>query len=64
MGIINVKLPGLWCHKWRPIVFTLVVYDFGVQYVGQEHAHHLIQEIGEHYEHTINWTGSNYCGLD
>ena len=26
--------PGLWNHKWRPIIFTLVVDDFGVEYVG------------------------------
>jgi hypothetical protein len=30
--------PGLWRHIWRPIQFTLVVDDFGVKYVGKEHA--------------------------
>ena len=24
--------PGLWRHKWRPIIFVLIVGDFGVQY--------------------------------
>ena len=33
--------PGLWRHKWRPIQFCLVVYDFGVEYVGKQHAEHL-----------------------
>ena len=28
----------LWTHEWRPICFTLVVEDFGVNYVGKEHA--------------------------
>ena len=26
--------PGLWRHKWRPILYSLVVDDFGVKYVG------------------------------
>ena len=33
--------PGLWRHKWRPIQFCLVVDDFGVEYVGKQHADHL-----------------------
>ena len=32
---------GLWKHTSRPIQFALVVDDFGVQYVGKEHAQHL-----------------------
>jgi hypothetical protein len=32
--------PGLWRHVTHPIQFTLVVDDFGVQYVGEEYAHH------------------------
>jgi hypothetical protein len=37
--------PGLWRHLWRPILFSLVVYDFGISYVGKQHADHLIQVI-------------------
>ena len=33
--------PGLWRQKWRPIQFVLVVDDFGVEYVGKQHADHL-----------------------
>jgi hypothetical protein len=29
---------GLWTHDTRPISFSLVVDDFGVKYVGREHA--------------------------
>jgi hypothetical protein len=29
---------GLWTHDPRPISFSLVVDDFGVKYVGREHA--------------------------
>jgi hypothetical protein len=40
--------PGLWRHKWRPILFSLVVDDFGIKYVGREHVKHLIDVIEEH----------------
>jgi hypothetical protein len=33
---------GLWTHYTRPISFSLVVDDFGVKYVGREHAEHLM----------------------
>jgi hypothetical protein len=32
---------GLWTHDTCPISFSLVVDDFGVKYVGREHAEHL-----------------------
>ena len=42
----QIKLvPRLWKHDWRPIQFTLVVDDFGVKYVGEEHALHLKQTL-------------------
>lgn len=33
----SMLVPGLWRHKWRPITFSLVVEDFGVKYVGEDH---------------------------
>jgi hypothetical protein len=41
--------PGLWRHKWRSILFSLVVDDFGVKYVGREHVDHLIASVEPHY---------------
>ncbi len=41
--------PGLWCHKWRPISFVLIVDDFGIQFVSQRHADHLLQVLQQHY---------------
>ena len=35
--------PGLWQHVTKPVQFSLVVDDFGVKYVGEEHVHHLIK---------------------
>eukprot|EP00804_Cyclotella_cryptica_P011876 CCRYP_004378-RA/>CCRYP_004378-RA protein AED:0.44 eAED:0.39 QI:0/0/0/1/1/1/2/0/442 len=55
--------PGLWRHVTRPISFTLVVDDFGVKYVGQEHAEHLIHVLQENYMMSIDWDGKLYCGI-
>jgi hypothetical protein len=33
---------GLWIHDTRPVSFSLLVDDFGVKYVGREHADHLM----------------------
>ncbi len=56
-------VPGLWKHDTQPIQFTLVVNDFGVKYVGEEHAHHLKNTLEEHYKLTCNWTGTQYIGI-
>ena len=40
---------GLWTHTTRPIQFTLVVDDFRVKYVGEEHAEHLRSVLQESY---------------
>jgi hypothetical protein len=47
-GYYQSKLtPGSWKHEWRPISFTPVVIDFGVKYIGKEHAMHLIKMLKE-----------------
>lgn len=56
-------VPGLWTHETRPISFTLVVDDFGVKYVGKEHAMHLINILKQHYEISEDWTGTKYIGI-
>ncbi len=55
--------PGLFKHKTRPVTFSLIVDDFGVKYVGKEHAEHLIETLQSVYKITIDWTGTKYCGL-
>ena len=54
---------GLWKHVSRPISFTLVVNDFGIKYVGQDHAEHLINTIKNYYNVKMGWTGGLYCGI-
>jgi hypothetical protein len=55
--------PGLWQHKTRPITFTLVVDDFGVKYVGKQHAENLKSALEETYTLSTDWTGGLYCGI-
>ncbi len=40
-----------------------MVDDFGVKYVGEEHANHLKQALDEHYKLTCDWTGTRYIGI-
>jgi hypothetical protein len=51
---------GLWRHA---IQFILVVNDFGVKYIGKEHAQHLKNALKEHYKLTCNWTGKWYIWI-
>ena len=64
-GYIETRhTPGLWKHIWRPVQFTLVVDNFGVKYVGREHADHLceaIQKCG--YKIETDWKGNLYYGV-
>jgi hypothetical protein len=55
--------PGLFTHESRPISFCLVVDNFGIKYVGREHAQHLLDCLETQYTVTTDWTGSKYCGL-
>jgi hypothetical protein len=54
---------GLWTHDTRPISFSLVVDDFGIKYVGREHAEHLMACIKKNYNISSDWNGGAYCGL-
>ena len=57
------QTPGLWKHDRRPICFYLVVDDFGVEYVGEAHANHLIKALKKNYDISEDWKGLKYCGL-
>ncbi len=56
-------VPSLWKHDTRPIQFTLVVDDFGIKYIGKEHAQHLKNALEEHYKLTCDRTGKWYIGI-
>jgi len=55
--------PGLFTHEWHPVAFSLVVDDFGIKYIGKEHAQHLLTMLEEHYTISQDWTRSTYLGL-
>jgi hypothetical protein len=44
-------------------LFTLVVNDFRVKYIGKEHAMHLISILKQDYKISEDWTGSKYIGI-
>ena len=58
------QTPGLWHHKCQPVLFSLIVDDFGVEYVGKHHADHLINTLKENYEVTVNDKGEIYSGIN
>ena len=57
------RLQDFWKHYNRSISFTLIIDDFGVNYVGKENADHLINILKEHYEVAEDWEGTKYCGI-
>jgi hypothetical protein len=54
---------GLWTHDTCPISFSLVIDDFGVKYIGREHAEHLMACIKQKYNISNDWKGGAYCHL-
>ena len=52
---------GLWCHKWRLIIFPLVFNDFGVKYVSWDHAKHLVNTLLQYHTLKMDWAGTFYC---
>jgi hypothetical protein len=46
--------PGLWKHTARLVIFTLIIDDFRVKYIGREHAELLKNEY---------WKGALYCSI-
>ena len=56
-------VPGVWKHDWRPVQFTLIVDNFGIKYVGEEHALHLKQRLENDYSEITEWEGKWYIGI-
>ena len=42
---------------------SLVIYDFGVKYVGKNNSDHLIAALRELYTVSTDWKGTLFCGL-
>ena len=56
-------VPCFWTHDWRSVHFPLVVDNFGVKYVSEEHAIHLKNTIEENYTVTTEWYGKLSIGI-
>ena len=54
---------SLWTHETQPIVFSLVVDNFGVRCVNKANAEHLMSVLNEHYEVTEDLKGERYIGM-
>ncbi len=56
--------PGLWCHKWRPIQFCLIIDNFGGEYVGLEHFTYLLDILKKFHGVQYNMAGDKFAGMD
>eukprot|EP00804_Cyclotella_cryptica_P022238 CCRYP_017928-RA/>CCRYP_017928-RA protein AED:0.26 eAED:0.26 QI:0/0/0/1/1/1/3/0/814 len=64
-GYFQSKIvPGLWKHEVRPIMFALVVDDFGIKYTREEDLDHLIESIKKHYDVTVDKDGKEYLKIE
>ena len=45
-------------------MFLLIVNNFGIEYIGEQHVKHLQKVVQEHYTITTNWEGKKLAGID
>ena len=55
--------PGLYRHMWHPIMFSLVVDDFGVKCQGIQHAKHLKEALEKYSEVDVDWKGQLFYSI-
>ncbi len=59
----SVSTPELWHHKWHPIQFSLIVNDFGVEYMGIEHFNFLLDILKKYHGVQFNMAGNKLGGI-
>ncbi len=59
----SVSTPGFWRHKWHPIQFSLIIDDFGVEYVGIEHFNFLLNILKKYHGVQFNMAGDKLVGI-
>ncbi len=64
MSTDTSKARLLWNRALRPISFTLCIDNFGMKYIGQEHAEHLLQALNMHYKCLQDWGSKKYLSMD
>ena len=55
--------PGLWRYQTRPLQFSLVVDEFGVNYERQSDITHILDALRNIYKISEEWNGKLYCVL-
>ena len=55
--------PGLWRHKTRATIFTLVVNNFAIKYATHQDANHILQALRAKYTISTDWEASLYIGI-
>ena len=63
-GYHPIPNTNFWKHETRPTIFCLCVDDFGVKYFSKADADHLFSALAQHYQYTVDWTGSHFCGYE
>ena len=58
-----LPFPGLWCCKWHPLPFCLIVDDFGVEYVGIELFNFLLDILKRYHGVQFNIAGDKLAGI-
>jgi hypothetical protein len=56
-------IPGLWTHKTRPTMFTLIVDDFAINNMSENDADHIINALKKYYTITVDKDAAKYIGL-
>ncbi len=56
--------PSLWCHKWRPIQFCLILDNIGIEYVGLEYFTYLLDILKKFHGIQYNMAGDKFAGMD
>ena len=56
-------VPKLWKNDWKLEQFTLVVDDFGVKCMGEEHTLHLKQTLEDNYKVATEVDSTRYIGI-
>ena len=55
--------PGLWRHKMRATIFTLLVDDFAIKYATHQDSNHILQAFRAKYTISTDWEASLYIGI-
>ena len=53
----------MWKHNTINNIFCLYVDDFGIKYFNKEDSQHLLDTLVTNYIYTVNWAGTNFCGI-